>query len=75
MLNTVVVVEEIAASSSRNYILVKVVVDIIIREVLVDASLKSFSYFITFFFSIPSWLIVSFLTHEAHPSVITVMII
>ena len=54
MLNTIVVVEEIAASSSRNYILVKVVVDIVIREVLVDTSLKSFSYFVTFFFSILS---------------------
>ena len=54
MLNTIVVVEEITASGSWNYILVEVIVDIIVRKVLVDTSLKTFSCFITFFFSIPS---------------------
>ena len=54
MFNTIVVVEEIAASGSRNYVLVEVVVNIIIREVLVDTSLESFSCFVTFFLSMLS---------------------
>jgi hypothetical protein len=54
VLNTIVIVEEITASGSWNYVLVEVIVDIIVREVLVDTSLKSFSCFIMFFFSIPS---------------------
>ena len=48
-----VVIKEITASSSRNYILIEII-NIIVYKVLVDTSLKSFSYFITFFLSIPS---------------------
>ena len=73
-----VVIKEVAASSSWSwcikcygrYILVEVIINIIIYKVLVDTSLKSFSCFVTFFFSVLSWLIVSFLTHKARPSII-----